>query len=72
MKKQLIKDLEDLLNTEDKEKIQRLKKSIVDNHVSDSKNVMQRVNMYTDTPDKQTRKGIEDLIEDLKKQEQQE
>lgn len=70
MKNELIKDLEDLLNTEDKQEIQRIKKSIVDNESSDREAIMQRVNMYTDTPDQDTRKGIENIIKELKEQEE--
>ena len=62
----LIKDLEVLLDEKDPKKITKLKKSITANLSSDSKKIMQQVNMHVDERDPQTREALEKIIKDLK------
>jgi hypothetical protein len=66
MEKQLIKDLEKLLKEKDPEKISRLRESITQSLNADDKEIMQKMNTFTDTPDDYSRKGMENLIKKLK------
>jgi hypothetical protein len=72
MKAELIKDLEALINEKDPDKIGQLKESITNSFSSDHKHIMQRVNMYTDNPGKDTQVGIESIIKELKEKQEEE
>lgn len=70
MKEQLIKDLEALMGEKDNDKIQKLKKSITINtdtlESGLSQAIMQRINIYTDTPNEQSEEGMKNIIERIR------
>lgn len=69
MKDRLIKNLEALLEEKDPEKIKEIMAAItVNSDFVKSENIMQRVNTYADEKSKESRAGIEKIIEDLKKE----
>jgi len=74
MKDKMIKDLEALIGEKDPAKIKSLRTSITENTGSGeleklSKSIMQKVNMYIDTPDDHTREALEKVIGTLKEKE---